>query len=245
MLHLSHLFFKGDIWVLPLPDGTFQTRFRFASLEPPENNPGIYESPTPPVDGAILLNYRKLYAHVPEEEMLAIARSRGLLQWRLDNRHCGRCGTALDRSRIPDDYAMVCPACGTQIYPRISPAVIALITRGDEVLLEHNMQYGYPYGTLVAGYVEPGETAEQAVARETFEETGIRLKNIRYVASQPWPFPASLMLGFRAEYDSGELKPDGKEIDRCSFFRKSDLPAIPPPPSIARRLLDAWIRGEI
>ena len=245
MLLPSHLFHEGSIWALPLPDGSLQTRFRFASMEPPECEPGIYQTATPPAPGARLYTWRQLHGLVPEDEMSAIARSRGLLQWRLDNRRCGHCGAILERDVNPAEHCMVCPACDARFYPRIAPAVITLITRGDEVLLEQNRQYRHHYGTLVAGYIEPGESAETAVAREAFEETGISVRDIRFVGSQAWPFPCNLMLGFRAEYAGGELHPDGVEIASCRFYPKDALPPLPPTPSIARRMLEAWLRGEI
>ena len=139
---------------------------------------------------------------------------------------------------------MVCPACGAAFYPRLSPAVIVLVTRGpDEVLLERPVRNPGPFWRLVSGFVDAGETAEEAVRREIAEETGVRVRDVRYVGSQSWPFPGSLMLAFRAEHDGGDPRPDGGEVAECRFFRRDALPDLPPGMSIARRLIEAWARN--
>lgn len=245
MICNSFLFSDGSIWALEGADGALTVRFRFAGMEPAGCEPAFYETATPPADGAVLLPLKAIHGRVSSEEEALAWTARELLEWRKGHRYCGRCGSILERHADPAERAMVCPACGAHEYPRIDPSVIVLVTRGDEVLLEHNLQYGHDHATLVAGHVEPGESAEAAVAREILEETGIRVRDIRYVGSQAWPFPSSLMLGFRAEYESGELRPDGTEIDRCDWFRRDSLPSLPPPPSIAADMLGRWQRGEI
>lgn len=245
MIFESFLFSGSNIWTLATPEGGLRIRFRFAGMEPPGAGSAFYETNLPPVDGAELRPLKSIHGRVsPEEEALAWT-ARELLEWRKCHRFCGRCGAILERHADPAERAMVCPACGAHEYPRIDPSVIVLVTRGEEVLLEHNLAYGHDHATLVAGHIEPGESAEEAVVREIREETGIRVRDVRYVGSQPWPFPSSLMLGFRAEYESGELRPDGTEIDRCGWFRRDALPPLPPPPSIAADLLARWQRGEI
>ena len=231
----------GRVWAAARPEGALRVRFRFASIEPPEIQPGLGLSETPPADGAEAIDLRNAFGRIPEEELARLCRAREWLQWRLENRHCGRCGTLLQRHRTPTERAMVCPACGAAFYPRLSPAVIVLVTRGpDEVLLERPVRNPGSFWRLVSGFVEAGETAEEAVRREIAEETSLRVRNVRYVGSQSWPFPGSLMLAFRAEHDGGDPRPDGVEVAECRFFRRDALPALPPGMSIARRLILSW-----
>ena len=137
--------------------------------------------------------------------------------------------------------AKECCRCGHLVFPRISPAVIVLIERGDEVLLARAARFADGFYSVLAGFVEPGESLEEAVSREVEEESGITVKDIRYFGSQPWPFPDSLMIGFTARYAAGELRIDGKEILEGQWFSVDDLPRIPGKISIARRLIDWFI----
>jgi NAD+ diphosphatase len=136
---------------------------------------------------------------------------------------------------------MRCPACGLVAYPRLAPAMITLVTRGDEALLARGVQFRAPMYSCLAGFVEPGESLEQAVVREVREEVGVEVGDVRYQASQPWPFPHSLMIGFRAEWVSGDIEIDPSEIVDAQWFRYDELPSIPPRISIARRLIDDWL----
>jgi NAD+ diphosphatase len=143
---------------------------------------------------------------------------------------------------VPGERAMRCPDCGLLAFPRLAPAVITLITRDDgRALLARNANFPVPMFSCLAGFVEPGETLEQAVAREVREEVGIEIGNVSYRSSQPWPFPHSLMVGFRAEWTAGEIDVDGVEIAEAAWFEVDDLPPIPPRLSIARVLIDEWI----
>ncbi len=167
-------------------------------------------------------------------------RAKELLFWRRQHRYCGACGALLEESG--SDAALVCTDCGTRYYPQLAPAVIVAVIRGDQILLAHNRKFQSGVHGLIAGFVEAGENAEQAVTREVMEETGIRVGNIRYLSSQSWPYPNSLMLAFTAEYVSGELCPDGTELDSAGWFRVDALPELPPPGSIARRLIELFRR---
>ena len=184
---------------------------------------------------------RSAAALLPEEDFFAACRAKELLHWRKQHRFCGRCGTPL--SEPETDAALVCPACGEHYYPQIAPAVIVAVVRGGQILLAHNKRFQGKIHGLIAGFVEAGESVEQAIHREILEETGITVKNLRYFSSQCWPFPNSLMLGFYAEYASGEAHPDGDELETLGWFTADTLPEIPPHGSIARRLIDHW-RGE-
>ncbi len=172
-------------------------------------------------------------------------RSAQLNSWFRNHRFCSRCGTPVSRHR--PDFAAHCDACGYQQYPRISPCIIVLVVRqgpeGEQCLLAHAANFNSERYSTLAGFIEAGETAEHAVAREVREEVGIEIKNIRYWKSQPWPFPHSLMLGYFADYDSGKLVPDGKEIVTAQWFDPDRLPHIPPKLSIARELIDGFIDG--
>ena len=187
---------------------------------------------------------REMFATMTPEEIKAASRARELEEWKATNRFCGKCGTEMRPHANPAERAYVCPACGYAAYPKISPAVIVLVTRGDAVLLQRNSHYKTANWSLVAGFVDPGENLEEAVRREIREEASIEVGELRYVASQTWPFPSNLMVGFRAEYASGELRPDGEEVLASGWFPRGDLPEIPRKGSIARMMLDAWRDGE-
>lgn len=140
---------------------------------------------------------------------------------------------------------MKCPACGLLAYPRLAPAMITLVTRGQagadqEALLARGVQFRAPMYSCLAGFVEPGESLEQAVIREVREEVGVTVGDVRYWGSQPWPFPHSLMVGFTAAWQSGDIVCQPSEIVDANWYRKDDLPPIPPNISIARKLIDAW-----
>jgi len=178
---------------------------------------------------------------LPPEEFRALACAQELAEWRVSNRFCGACGAPMAPHADPAERAMVCSACGRPVYPRITPAVIVLVTKGDTILLQRNSHYGVPYGTLVAGFLDVGETLEEAVRREVREEASIEIGNLRYVRSQIWPFPSNIMVAFRAEWTGGELRPDGKEVLSSAWYARSDLPELPRPNSVARRLIDDWL----
>ena len=141
--------------------------------------------------------------------------------WYISHRFCGRCGTP---TRLDEkDMMLKCPNCGQNHYPRIAPAIIVAIRNGDELLMaKHSYHENIRYA-LIAGFVEPGESIEEAVHREVLEEVGIKIKNLKYQRSQSWPFPNSLMLGFTAEYDSGDIKVDGDEIVKAAWFKKDEI----------------------
>jgi NAD+ diphosphatase len=167
-----------------------------------------------------------------------------IMQWRRESAHCGSCG-GLNRD-APAGIARVCPVCGRTEFPRISPAVIVLITNArDEILLAHNANFSNNVYSLIAGFVEAGESLEAAIKREIREEVNIEVKEIHYAASQPWPFPNSLMLGFTAAYAGGALRPDGTEILDARWFSREVLPNLPGNGSIARRLIEQWKKSGV
>lgn len=181
-----------------------------------------------------------LHAQVSEAEWIVAGRAVQLLEWRKTHKFCGRCGE--QTVQVPGDRAMRCPECRLMAFPRLAPAVITLITKDDgTALLARNANFPIPMFSCLAGFVEPGETLEQAVVREVHEEVGLTVGRVRYHSSQPWPFPHSLMIGFEAEWLEGDIEVDGIEIAEAAWFGTDDLPPIPPRLSIARRLIDDWI----
>ena len=191
-----------------------------------------------PSDGAAI-DLHSYFGRASEEEWLVAGRAVQLVEWSRTHRFCGRCATPTVPS--PGERAMRCPACGLLAYPRLAPAMITLVTRGDQALLARGVQWNVPMYSCVAGFVEPGESLEGAVVREVREEVGIEVADVRYQGSQPWPFPHSLMLGFRAEHASGEIVCDPTEIADAGWYGRDELPMIPPGISIARKLIDAWL----
>ena len=145
---------------------------------------------------------------------------------------------------MPDERAKRCPACGLVNYPRLSPAVIVAVIKGDQILLARNKRFRAPFYSVLAGFVEPGETLEQCVQREIHEEVGLSVKNIRYFGSQPWPFPNSLMIGFVADYAGGEIAVDNSELMEAGWFSAESLPVLPSPISIAWQLIDWFAKTQ-
>jgi NAD+ diphosphatase len=182
---------------------------------------------------------RDLFGGVSEDVFGYAGRATQIIDWAKTHRFCGRCGAPTER--VPGERCMRCPSCGHLAYPRITPAIIVLVRRGDEALLARGARFPLPFYSTLAGFSEVGESLEETLAREVREEVGIEVKNIRYFGSQPWPFPNSLMVGFLAEWASGEIQIDGKEILDAHWYGADALPAIPPKISIARRLIDAWL----
>ncbi len=189
------------------------------------------------------LPFRAALAELPRQEANEAARGLALLNWLELAQHCGACGGRLhdDEKEGFESGARKCEDCGRLVFPRVSPAVIVLVRHGHRVLLAHNASFPPGRFGLIAGFVEPGETFEEAARRELWEEAGVEVEGLRYVSSQPWPFPDSLMVAFEADWAAGEARPDGVEITELRWCTKDDLPSIPPLGSVARALLDRFI----
>ena len=196
------------------------------------------------------MTLREALAERPPEEMRPALRGMALLRWLETAKFCGACGAPLadcapgqeKTGEACADYGRVCASCGRVHFPRISPAVIVLIRKGRRALLAHNNRFRPGSFGLIAGFVEAGETLEEAAVREAREEAGIEIGDLRYMKSQPWPFPDSLMVAFTAEWLSGEARPDGVEIGELRWCLPSELPQVPPKGSVARYLLDEFAR---
>lgn len=182
-----------------------------------------------------------LQADYPTFRMLSFAEQVG--NWDLNHRFCGRCGSR--NRQVPGERCMRCPECGLDSYARISPSMIVLVTRGDEILLARSPRFVSGMYSTLAGFVEPGESAEECVAREVLEEVGIQVRDPQYLGSQSWPFPHSLMLGFHAEYAGGEIVPQADEIEDAAWFPLDRLPPLPMSRSIARYLIDLYVARRL
>ena len=197
---------------------------------------------TEPPDGLVFEPLLALAARLPDHQWALAGRAVQLVEWERTHRFCGRCGTATLPAE--GERAKRCPECGLLAFPRLAPAVITLVERDGKALLARGRTFGVPMYSCIAGFVEPGETLEEAVRREVREEVGIALGRLRYFASQPWPFPNSLMVGFLAEWESGEIVIDPDEIVQAGWFGPDELPRIPPKLSIARSLIDDWLQRQ-
>ena len=183
------------------------------------------------------IDLRKSFHLLPREHYLKAGKCRELIYWDSNTQYCGTCGTPL---RMHTPISKRCPQCGREIWPSLSPAIIVLVHKGNEALLVHARNFKGDYYGLVAGFVETGETLEEAVHREVAEETGITITNLRYFGSQPWPYPNGLMVGFEADYVAGNIHLQKEELSHGAWFNKENLPAVPDKLSIARKMIDHW-----
>ena len=186
-------------------------------------------------------NLRQFLDFHPPHLFAMLSRAKQLAHWLYDNQYCGRCGDPIGYSERFS--SLTCQSCGFTIFPRLSPACIVLITKGDEILLARSPHFEKGMYSLLAGFVEAGESVEDAVHREIHEEVGLRVKNLHYFGSQAWPFPHSLMLGFFAEYDSGELVLQEEEIEDAKWFTKDNLPQLPKLATISGIMINHWLKN--
>lgn len=192
-------------------------------------------------EGLVFIDLRSLYGILEEDLFLLAGKAFQIISWDQSHQFCGRCGVQTQEQS--GERAKICPKCGFISYPRICPAVITAILKEDKILLAHAKAFKGNIYSLIAGFLEPGETLEECVQREIMEEVGIKVKNAKYFSSQPWPFPNSMMIGFTAEYESGEITVDGEEISEAGWFGVDNLPELPSEVSIARKIID-WYIGK-
>jgi NAD+ diphosphatase len=194
-----------------------------------------------PPEGMRLTGLRSLFLRIPEPILATAARAFQVVEWDRSHRFCGRCGTRTQDKE--GERAKLCPACGYTAYPRISPAMMVLVTRGTELLLARANRFPGAMYSALAGFVESGESIEDCIHREVREEVGVEVDDLRYFASQSWAFPHSLMIAYTARYAGGDLRPDPAEIADVRWFHVDALPELPSTVSIARRLIDTTAQG--
>lgn len=193
--------------------------------------------------GWCMMGLRETFDVLPISVYNMAGKAREILYWDVTTRYCGVCGAPME---LHTDISKRCTNCGKEVWPPLAVAIIVAVYRGaDEILLVQSNKFKGDYWGLVAGFVETGETLEECLRREVMEETQIRVKNIRYFASQPWPYPNGLMVGFSAEFDGGELRLQRSELNKGGWYRKGALPALPGEVSLARRLIDAWLENRL
>ena len=211
--------------ITPMDDGT---EVRTVSIDAPITNQERYE----------MCRLRPSFYKLSKELYLKAGKCQEILYWDKNTQFCGVCGAPM---KLHTDISKRCTNCGKEVWPQLATAIIVLIHRGDDVLLVHARNFKGDFYGLVAGFVETGETLEEAVRREVMEETGLTITNLRYFGSQPWPYPCGLMVGFNADYVSGEVHLQRSELSKGAWFNKNNLPTIPEKLSIARKLLDNWL----
>lgn len=197
----------------------------------------------PAIPYGVATPLRSIFSLAGAETFALAGRATQLLDWQRHHRFCGSCGARNQMKR--DEFAMQCPSCALVAYPRISPAVMVLVTDGDKLLLARSPHFKPGVFSALAGFVEPGESLEECAVREVREEVGIEIANLRYFNSQSWPFPHSLMVAFSADYAGGVLTPDPSEIEAADWFSPDALPPLPDPVSISRQLIDAAVRARV
>ena len=253
MKNYYFVFCKGDIMLEKLPDGKYTIPCQ--ELPPTDikqwtnvmNVTPLGDIPvkTYRIDAPITDNprfemcgLRPSYYKLSPELYQKAGKCEELLYWDQNTKFCGVCGGQM---KMHTDISKRCEECGKEVWPSLATAIIVLVHRGNEVLLVHARNFRGNFFGLVAGFVETGESLEEAVHREVMEETGLTITNLRYFGSQPWPYPSGLMVGFHADYVSGEIKLQKKELAAGQWFTKDNLPEIPEKLSIARRIIDDWL----
>lgn len=205
------------------------------------------DNPVVGIEGFEMMNLRSSFDVLSADEYNLAGKAAELIYWDQNSKFCGCCGAPM---RWETEISKRCTNCGKELWPQLATAVIVRVTKGpspevgeEAILLVHAKNFRRPYYGLVAGFVETGETLEEAVRREVCEETGMEIENIRYFGSQPWPYPCGLMVGFTADYKEGELHLQRSELSSGGWFTRNNLPAIPGKASIARRLIDDWVEN--
>ena len=247
------VFCKGDLLLEKTSDGRYTIPYQEEAPTPLKEWTNVHtitpfgddDVRTYTIDGPVTDNpryemcgLRATYNKLPHELYQIAGKCQEILYWDANTRFCGVCGGPM---KMHTEISKRCTHCGKEIWPLLATAIIVLIRREDKVLLVHARNFRGKFFGLVAGFVETGETLEEAVVREVHEEVGIKIKNIRYFASQPWPYPCGLMVGFTADYVSGNLHLQRSELDDAGWFDRDHLPPVPDKMSIARQLIDSWL----
>ena len=247
------IFNKGDIMLQRCDDGTYTIpcaneapiattdSTHILNISPMDDGTPVkaFRIDTTPDDARYeMCGLRQSYYKLSQPLYLKAGKCNELLYWDQNTQFCGVCGSLM---QMDTDISKRCPNCGKTVWPQLATAIIVLINRGDDLLLVHARNFKTDFYGCIAGFVETGESLEEAVKREVMEETSLTIKNLRYFKSQPWPYPCGLMVGFFAEYESGELHLQDSELSRGNWFNKNSLPTIPEKLSLARMLIDQWL----
>ncbi len=229
----------ADECPVPLPEGT--TLHRLPALDGRECRAARIDGAEPGGEWR-LTPLRSTFYSLPAALYRMAGKAREIVHWDATTRYCSVCGAPMQPHT---DISKRCPSCGRHVWPSLTTAIIVAVTRGggEEILLVQSNKFKRDYMGLVAGFVETGETLEECLRREVKEETGLSVRDIRYFGSQAWPYPSGLMVGFTAEYDGGELTLQRSELNKGGWYRRDSLPAIPGEVSLARKLIDHWLRG--
>ncbi len=222
---------------IPLPEGT--TLHRLPALDGCPCRAAAVDA-IPLAEGYTWIGLRDTYPLLPLHHHVLAGKARELIYWDADSRFCSRCGTPMEKHT---DISKRCPHCGKTAWPQLKTAIIVAVTRPetDEILLVQSRNFRGDYMGLVAGFVETGETLEECVKREVWEETHLHIKDITYFKSQPWPYPSGLMVGFKARYAGGELQLQQAELNKGGWFSRHQMPPIPGRDSLARELIEDWL----
>lgn len=212
------------------PLGALDGRSCYAAELPPD-------APAP--EGHAYLSLRRLWGRLDPDLYEAAGTAYQIQYWDRMHQHCSSCGGPVEAR--PDERAKRCPRCELDFFPRVTPATIVLVEDGPRILMTRQSRFPPGMYGLVAGFVDAGESLEACVAREVREETALEIADITYFGSQPWPFPHQVMVGFTARYAGGEIRVDTRELEEARWFHRDALPMLPPPISIARKLVDAWL----
>ena len=199
------------------------------------------DSPIAETPEYVQIGLRASYDYLSPEHYQAAGKVHEILYWDRSNRFCPTCGTPLVQK---EPIMKKCPNCGREIYPVISTAILVLVRKEDSLLLVHARNFKGTFNSLVAGFLENGETLEECVEREVKEETGLDVKNIQYFGNQPWPYPSGLMVGFIADYAGGSIRLQDDELSSGNFYTKNNLPELPRKLSLARKMIDWWIAQQ-
>ncbi|WP_455586857.1 NAD(+) diphosphatase [Bacteroides sp.] len=189
-------------------------------------------------DQYVMIGLRASYEHLPLSHYQTAGKAHEILYWDRNSRFCSACGTPMEQKEA---IMKRCPKCGQEVYPAISTAILVLVRKEDSLLLVHAHNFKGTFNSLVAGFLETGETLEECVVREVKEETGLDVKNITYFGNQPWPYPSGLMVGFITDYAGGEIRLQDEELSAGDFYTRDNLPELPRKLSLARKMIDWWI----
>ena len=234
---------KADGYVIPCTDEAPVTVARSLPVEMRDGTMAMAaftDAPLEETDVFQPMGLRASYDHIDRYSYDQAGKAYEIVYWDRHSRFCPVCGTPTE---LKGPIMKKCPRCGNEMFPSVSPAVLVLIRKGEEILLVHARNFRGTFHGLVAGFLETGETLEQCVEREVWEETGLTIRNITYFGNQPWPYPSNLMIGFIADYVSGEIKLQDEELSSGSFFSKDNLPEIPHKLSLARKMIDWWLEN--